>query len=514
MRCSKMGSGLGVLVHRTGLCAPPLVMLTPTRNSDAENGHKLVGGRLKNWIGCGRQRIHSVKCRSAASGIPPTPAKTITRTSRRRREGSEFGSPEGVSVAGIFEGLPKVVLKGGKSKLFTGDYKSPTVYGGAIDRVVGKPPPVGGAPVVVCNGSEDILGWGIFNPDSMYRVRMLQTVEDMGQCASSTIEEEVESIMTGRVKAAWELRQMMGLSGSQDANANAFRLVNSEGDRLSGLIVDIVGSVAVVRSSALWVEQKRDIFEKIILDTVPHVQHVVWRSAIELLREEGMEVVNEESNVGVVETITVEEYGAKFVVDPYGQKTGFYADQRENRVLIRDVAQGKNVLDLCCYSGGFSIQAALGGGSSVTGVDSSAPAIELARQNAAINKVQADFVQMDVTEFMKMSINEGRLWDIVILDPPKLAPNRKSLLKATRKYVSLNTMAMKLVRPGGLLMTCSCSGAMTQSGNFIKVIQAASNFAGRKATLLTKRGAGGDHCMDPGYPEGEYLSNYTVRIDY
>jgi 23S rRNA G2069 N7-methylase RlmK/C1962 C5-methylase RlmI len=149
------------------------------------------------------------------------------------------------------------------------------------------------------------------------------------------------------------------------------------------------------------------------------------------------------------------------------------------------------------------------------GVDSSSSAIDLANQNSSLNNVESlvEFCREDATKFMQEALKAGKQWDIVILDPPKLAPSRALLKKAIRKYVALNAAAMKLVRPGGILMTCSCSGAMSSSGEFTRVIQVASQKAQVSATIILKRGAGLDHCLDPGYPEGEYLTNFTLRIN-
>lgn len=211
----------------------------------------------------------------------------------------------------------------------------------------------------------------------------------------------------------------------------------------------------------------------------------------------------------------VVENGVRYLASLDGQKTGFYADQRDSRLLLRSLASGSSVLDLCCYSGGFALNAALGGASYITGVDSSSPALELAKSNASLNRLDAnsiDFVKADVAEYMKSALSEGKQWDIVVLDPPKLAPNRKVLQRATAKYRNLNAMAIRLTKPGGLLMTCSCSGAMTQSGNFLSVIQEAAMSANRRVTQLRYAGAAPDHTIDPAYPEGTYLTNVLLRV--
>ena len=216
--------------------------------------------------------------------------------------------------------------------------------------------------------------------------------------------------------------------------------------------------------------------------------------------------------LGLPERVTVVESGVRFnVALRSGQKTGFYCDQRDNRARIRAAAAGARVLDLCCYSGGFAIAAALGGAASVTGVDSSAAAIALARENAALNGVPAsvcDFVVADVLDFLhdKLASGAAGSYDIIILDPPKLAPNRAALPRAAGRYRRLNEAAARLVAPGGMLLSCSCSGAMTQSGEFPGLVADAAAAAGRSAALLGVSGAAQCHVRAAGYPESNYLT--------
>lgn len=429
-------------------------------------------------------------------------------------------------------GLAKVVLKGGKARLFRGDRRSTVVYPGAIDCVIGRPPPENGDVVIVCDGKRDPLGLGIINLDSVFAVRILEFCrddnhfQDIMQTAGSA-HHFVREVLVSRIELAATLRRTLGFGHQVESHdpqgtlTTAFRLVNAEGDYLPGLIVDVFGHVCVVSSSALWVEKHRDIIEAAIRHAIGSTcTDIVWRPAIDMLKLEGVDTItyNESETFDDMncpqEVVTVFEHGVSFFVSPYGQKTGFYCDQRDNRRQIMNLSQNKSVLDMCCYSGAFAIHAALGGASCVTAVDSSGPALELARRNAGINGCDhVDFIKQDAAKFLDDAFARDMSWDIVVLDPPKLAPSRKTLSGAIRKYVSLNTKAMKIVKKGGLLMTCSCSGAMTQSpGEFVKVIQTAAYRAGVKATILSRKGAGADHPIDPHYPEGEYLSNYIVRI--
>ena len=427
--------------------------------------------------------------------------------------------------------LPRVVLKGGKTRLFT-DNQSPIVYGGAIDRVVGRPPPNAGDVVLLCNGADEPFAWGVFNPNSMYRVRILDTLLNTDDSIS------LDDVVSNRVRAAIAARATLGLLPPPTTATDVYRMVNSEGDRLSGLIVDRLGpGVAVVQSSAVWIESRREMISELIKKHAG-VDTVVWRQTSELLKEGGWEVQDQDGEGGgggegafdatpggssaSAATHVVQENGIKYACNPHGQKTGFYCDQREHRAFIRALAKDKDVVDICCFSGGFTLSAAAGGASTALGIDSSGPAIELARENAKLNGFGEDhqspqtvsFERADAMQFMRTALSEGKQWDIVVLDPPKLAPNKKSLQNALRRYESLNAVAMQLVRPGGLLMTCSCSGAVAQSGGeFESMLQKASKRARRKVQVVRKGGAAVDHPLDPGYPEGQYLTNITMIVN-
>ena len=429
--------------------------------------------------------------------------------------------------------LPKVILKGGKNKLFQGNRRSVVVYPGAIDCVIGRPPPKPGSLVLLCDGKRTPLGIGVYNPDSLFQVRILEALNNQNDHFIDQIflqydneDDVLNKLIVNRIKEAIELRKLLGFGfadsyASDGSDTTGFRLVNSEGDFLPGLIVDVFGHIAVVRSSSIWIEQRKHIVQEALTTHLPNCKDVVWRPALDMLKMEGMDIrsheeyatYDDENSQDDQLCTQIHEHGVKFLVSPHGQKTGFYVDQRENRLLLKKIARGKSVVDICCYSGGFAIYASLGGAISVQGVDSSESALQLASKNASLNGCEIEFIKSDAAKFMDAAIQRGEVWDIVVLDPPKLAPSRNALTGATRKYVSLNTKALQIVRPGGLLMTCSCSGAMTQShGEFMKVVQTAAYRTGRKVTLLSKHGAGCDHTLDPHYPEGEYLSNYLFKV--
>ncbi|PIA48299.1 hypothetical protein AQUCO_01400714v1 [Aquilegia coerulea] len=412
-------------------------------------------------------------------------------------------------IAKAHKGVAKVVLKKGKVQLFRDG--SPMVYSGAVDRIIGRPPPKTGDIVLVADGTEKPFGWGLYNSVSMFCVRLMQLEEEAARDPSSAL--SMEKLLENRITAAISLRRSMRLPS---ADTNAYRLVNSEGDRLSGLIIDVFGDIAVIASSAAWVEKYKPVIESCIL-RIDAINHIKWRPSVDMLKEEGLDLSDKEEShpSPSFERVKVLENGISYAISLEGQKTGFYADQRDNRQFISSIAEGQKVLDLCCYSGGFALNSARGGATSVIGVDSSLPALELAKENIFLNNLNPgmiSFLKEDATQFMKGAASRHESWDLVILDPPKLAPRRKDLQKASGMYRNLNSLAMQVTKRGGLLMTCSCSGAMTQSGMFLRTLQGAASMAGRKVTVLRQSGAGCDHPIDPSYPEGSYLSNVLLRV--
>ncbi|CAK7326042.1 unnamed protein product [Dovyalis caffra] len=424
------------------------------------------------------------------SSLPPTSSSTLQHIASSHSRG-----------------IAKVVLKKGKTQLFKDG--NPMVYSGAVDRIIGRLPPKTGDIVLVADGAEKPIGWGFYNSVSMFCVRLMQLEEEATRDPSCAL--DMKKLLETRVNAAIELRRRLGLPSS---HTNAYRLVNSEGDRLSGLIVDVFGDSAVIASSAAWVENYKPEVEAFI-DRIDGINHINWRPSVDILKEEGLDVSDMKEEHTCPKRIKVMENGISYAISLGGQKTGFYADQRENRKFISTISNGQKVLDICCYSGGFSLNAAHGGAIDITGVDTSMPALELARENIILNNLdpgRISFLREDATEFMKGALSRNESWDVVILDPPKLAPRKKVLRSASGMYRNMNSLALRLTKKGGLLMTCSCSGAMTQSGMFLRVLQGAASMAGRKISVLREAGAASDHPIDPSYPEGAYLSNILLRV--
>lgn len=406
-------------------------------------------------------------------------------------------------------GVAKVVLKKGKTQLFKDG--NPMVYSGAVDRIIGRPPPKTGDVVLVADGTEKPIGWGMYNSVSMFCVRLMQLEDEATSDSSCAL--NMEKLIETRIDAAVEMRRRLGLPS---VHTNAYRLINSEGDRLSGLIIDVFGGVAVVASSAAWVEKYKSEIEACI-KKINYINHVNWRPSVDILKEDGVNEydLNKMHSSTCPERTKIVENEIVYTISLKGQKTGFYADQRENRQFISRISDGQKVLDICCYSGGFALNAVRGGALNVTGIDTSPLALELAKENVVLNNIdpgRISFLREDATEFMKGALLRNESWDIVIIDPPKLAPTKKVLHSASGMYRNLNSLAMQLTKRGGLLMTCSCSGAVTQSGIFMRILQGAASMAGRRITVLRQAGAACDHPIDPSYPEGAYLTNILLRV--
>lgn len=424
-------------------------------------------------------------------------------------------------------GIPRVLLKRNRqSKSFRDG--SQLVFSGSIDKVpstiamgtlVQVEVPASDDPT---NKNTQLVGWGVYNPESMYRIRILQHAllhprmkDEIGDADDNDVA-FMELLLTRQLKKAMMTRRALGLPS--DAT-DTYRLVNGEGDGLSGLAVDIIGNqVAVIMSSAAWCQVHQHTIMKCLGGVLPD-HELIWKITPSRLRQDGMEMVEsddeaEESNDDSLDSVPIigMENGIKFQTFPHlkGQKTSVYCDQRENRWDLAQLSKDKRVLDLCCYHGGFSLNAARFGATSVIGVDSSQEAIETCHANAELNRLQdkVDFVRSDISDFMK---NCKSTFDVVVLDPPKLAPSLSGLDKASRKYQSLNRDALKLVSDdGGLLMTCTCSAAMTQKDGgkfFLQMVQQASLAARREISLVRVSGAAPCHTQSPAsFPAGNYLT--------
>lgn len=369
------------------------------------------------------------------------------------------------------------------------------------------------------------LGWGVYNPHSLYRVRMLchrflqpKLSQAIADSADSTT--ALQHILRHHIRKAISTRQALQLPNP--GFTDTYRLINGEGDQLSGLAVDIIHSTAVVMSSAAWCEIHRSIIVECLREQLHDDIAIVWKTTPSRLKQDGYESVSTENflehdSMQEDEMIVSTENGIRYQTYPFsdGQKTGVYCDQRENRWNVAQLCKNKRMLDLCCYHGGFSLNALINGGAlSCTGVDSSEDAIDTCRANAKLNgyddEERLKFVRSDITTFLQDSAGQA-YYDVIVLDPPKLAPSASGLDKARRKYHSFNRDAVKLIAPeGGILLTCTCSAAMTQKDGgqyFLGMVQGAAQAAGREVTLLKVSGAASCHTQSPvSWPAGAYLT--------
>lgn len=385
------------------------------------------------------------------------------------------------------------------------------------------------------------IGWGVYNPSSLYRVRILvhkflhptlyRQMQELSSHETNEMEDTnemaVACIARHHLSAAWTLRHTaLGLSTESIPTTDTFRWINGEGDHMSGFSVDIVGgTTAVCMSSAAWCQRYRRVLETAVLE---RVDRVVWKTTSSRLKQDGYRISKNPSVDSTMDRmednqmVVATENGIQYETHPFqeGQKTSVYCDQRENRLRLATYCQGKTVLDLCCYEGGFSLNAAKhGGATKCVGVDSSAAAIATARKNAHRNGVAdvCSFVKADIAEYLQGTTKQHPplqrpQFDVVILDPPKLAPAMQMLEKAGPKYRSLNRDAITAVdnEKGGILLTCTCSAAMTQQDGgryFLRLVQSAAQSAGKHITLLSVQGAASCHTESPiAFPAGSYLT--------
>jgi 23S rRNA (cytosine1962-C5)-methyltransferase len=369
------------------------------------------------------------------------------------------------------------------------------VFSNEIAEITGEPAAADIVRVRIHGGKP--LGSGFYNPHSLIACRIL-----------TTLDEEIDfEFFRRRISAALGLRRKLYHS------AETFRIVHGESDYLPGLVIDKYNEYVTVQTFSAGMDTRLTLICD-VLDSVLKPAGIVERNESPLRLLEGLELRKGVLRGSVAPT-TVAEHGIKFLVDPaQGQKTGFFLDQRENRKAFRRYAKDADVLDCFCNEGGFALNAAAAGAKSVTGVDVSAGTVERAAANAALNGLAAsvNFVEMDAFDFLKEAAASGKSWDAINLDPPSFAKNRKSVPAAKKGYAGINAAAMRLLRPGGILATSSCSHHI-QDDTFLEILKRAAKDAGKRVSLLEWRGAAPDHPVHPSMPETRYLKFAVLSVE-
>lgn len=390
-----------------------------------------------------------------------------------------------------------LVLKTGREK--SALLHHPWLFSGAIAQVTGEPS--SGQPLAVFSSRKEMLGYAAWSPESSIAARFWTWD------SSEHVDEELLLI---RLQNAWEARQAL----HDDAQTSAYRVVHAESDGIPGLIVDRYNDWLVVQFLSAGAEYWRDAIFR-LLQQVSGLENIYERSDVEVRKLEGLE-----EKTGVLagsqppEMLTILENGLQYQVDiVHGHKTGFYLDQRNNRARMQTLAQGKRVLNCFCYTGGFSLSAAAGGAAEITSIDSSVDAIRLGKQNMALNgfETTAEWVGEDVFQMLRTYRDQARNFDMIVLDPPKFAPTAAQVERAARGYKDINLLAFKLLSPGGLLMTYSCSGGVS-ADLFRKIVAGAALDAGVQAVVLERLSQAEDHPVALNFPEGEYLKGLVLRV--
>jgi 23S rRNA (cytosine1962-C5)-methyltransferase len=388
--------------------------------------------------------------------------------------------------------------------------RHPWVFSGAVERVQGDPQP--GETVDVLDSNRHFLARAAYSPSSQIRARVW-TFDENEQVDADFFRRRIDSALALRSTLGFFPRPLgegqgeapySGVRGVSDA----MRLVHAESDNIPGLIVDRYGEVLVLQSLTAGSEFWRDTLADILLEKTG-VSAIYERSDADVRELEGLAPRNALLRGTLPDPrIMISEYSLKFIVDIVtGHKTGFYLDQRQNRHRIAELAQGRDVLNCFCYTGGFSVHALAGGAKSVLSVDSSADALVLGQENAALNGqtgAGCEWREADVFQALRKFRDERRSFDMIILDPPKFAANVSQAEKAARGYKDINLLAFKLLRPGGILATFSCSGGI-DAALFQKIVAGAALDAGVDASIVEHLAQAGDHPVSLHFPEGAYL---------
>ena len=397
----------------------------------------------------------------------------------------------------------------------------PWVFSGAISRIVLDATHQAAAPeegelVCVRSAADEVLGVGHWQIGSI-AVRIL----------AFGLDELPADFWNTRIRAAYQMRQSLGLvrlpNSHQSSINDTYRLIHGEGDFLPGLIVDVYADTAVIQAHSVGMHRCRHRIAEALIAEVPQVKNVYYKSDDTLpfkadISEPkvGYLIHNSQFTIHNNDEFWSTENGLSFRIDWLrGQKTGFFIDQRENRALVERYANGKDVLNMFCYTGGFSLYALRGGAKSVDSVDVSQKAIDLVNINVARNFPKAtnhQAVTADAFDYLSKQKEDGKTYDLIILDPPAFAKHRDAVKNALRGYQRINAKAIEMIRPGGILFTFSCSQAVDKEAFRLAVFSAAAQ-VGRKVRILHQLHQPQDHPINIYHPEGEYLKGLVLYVE-
>jgi len=385
-------------------------------------------------------------------------------------------------------GLPRIRLKIERRS------GHPWIFQKMVEKPATKLP--GGSVVDILDRQGDWVGRGFYNGHSRITLRVL---------TADPQEAVDEPFFARRIQAAIRLRrEVLQL----DRVTNAYRLIHSEADQLSGLVVDRFADMLVLEFFSAGMYRQRAAILAALESAYPGCR-TYWFAEEHVGKQESFDCRSPE----IPKPDLIEEHGLKFRVAPGSKhKTGFFLDQRDNRKFLAELVSGQRVLDICCNSGGFAVYAkALGQASEVVGIDLDEQVLQLAKENAKLNKANVRFVQSDLFPYLRDLIAKGERFDTVILDPAKLTRDRESIDQALRKYTDMNRLALQCVQPGGLFLTCSCTGLVSEA-DFLEMLRRAAFQAGRTVQVFRVAGAGADHPFLAHVPEGRYLKAVYARV--
>jgi 23S rRNA (cytosine1962-C5)-methyltransferase len=369
----------------------------------------------------------------------------------------------------------------------------PWIFQKMVERPTARIPP--GSVVDILDRDGRWVGRGFYNGHSRITLRVLTSNPD---------EPIDEAFFAGRLERAVGLRRTWL---NLDALTDAYRLVHSEGDDLSGLVVDRFGSLIVLEFFAAGMYRFREAIESALAQHYPG-SRFYWFAEEHVQKQESFDCRPPEPPPAEV----IVEHGVRFRVAPGSKhKTGFFLDQRDNRQMLASFCAGRRVLDLCCNSGGFAVHARVRGATEVVGVDLDEQALALARQNAGLNGVRVRFVQADLFSWLRDVLGQGERFDVVVLDPAKQTRDREAVDYALKRYLDMNRLALQAVAPGGLFLSCSCTGLVSE-GDFLECLRRAAWQAGKSVQILHLGGAGADHPFLAHVQEGRYLKAVFCRV--